>query len=65
MTYSVDSGYKELLTNDSKSYEEINRNKGVDHDGTMLPLQLSEQASREVIDGRWRAVALVSICNIQ
>lgn len=57
MAYSVYGGHEKLITDDGECDEEVDGDKCVDDDGSVLSLLLAEQARWEVVYGRWRAVA--------
>lgn len=57
MTYSVNGGYEKLVAHDGKRHEEVERDEGMDDDGSVLTLQLREETRREVVDSGRCAVS--------
>lgn len=63
MAYSFDSGHKELVADDCEREKQVDGDEGMEYDGSMLALLLREESCREVIYGRRRAIAQVTLCN--
>lgn len=57
MAYSVDGRHEVLFADDSERDEQVDGDERMDDYGAVLTLRLREQPRREVVDGRWRAVA--------